>query len=72
MTSIGVRNRAAGSGCLGRWTATVNGEREDERGAAPGPAEDAVTPPPCARAMSRAMVSPMPEPLERRGWPGAR
>ena len=37
-----------------------------------GPAEDAVTSPPYARAMLRAMVSPIPEPLERRGCPGAR
>ena len=29
----------------------------------PGPAESAVTSPPCARAKPRAMVSPMPEPL---------
>ena len=29
----------------------------------PGPADDAVTSPPCARAMLRAMVSPIPEPL---------
>ena len=38
----------------------------------PGPGEEAVTSPPWARAMLRAMVNPMPEPVERRGCPGAR
>ena len=36
----------------------------------PGPSELAVRSPPCARARPRAIVSPMPEPSERR-WPGA-
>ena len=39
-------------------------------GPRPGPGEEALTSPPGARAMLRAMVSPMPEPPERRGWPG--
>ena len=36
----------------------------------PGPGEEAVTSPPWARAMLRAMMSPMPEPVARRGCPG--
>jgi len=54
-----------------RWGAR-NGSTTVKLDPRPGPADAAVTSPPWPRAIPRAIVKPIPDPADRRGWPGAR
>ena len=55
-----------------RTTQERDGRTSEKLAPRPEPSDAAVTSPPCARAIPRAMVSPIPDPLDRRACPAAR